>query len=279
MRNEMPLSGVDARLATILAVSCGAAALAAPAAPVFQDSVHFVPADRVSIRRMNDVPAVDLAPGVHVRTVVGTTGSFSIGDFDPGSASALHHHTREQADIGITGEFAMTLDDRVEKLGPGFGVIVPPEVSHSIANKGRERATMIEFHTVRRPDLVPPRPALSFPASETPARLSAGRQLVYPMDRPTRESPAAAFWQHGETCLLAWRRLFSGTGRVELRAGTVERFVYLVRGELRMESTAGPEQVKAGSLIVMPARAAIAIQAAGPENAAVAEFIPARSEK
>ena len=50
-------------------------------------------------------------------------------------------------------------------------------------------------------------------------------------------------------------------------------------GMIQMTSAAGRAQVRAGELIVVPARATITIQAAGPENAAVAEFIPAASEK
>jgi mannose-6-phosphate isomerase-like protein (cupin superfamily) len=257
-----------------MVVSYATVELAASLTPVYQESVYFVPADRVSVRRMSDVPPIDLAPGVHVRTVIGTTGSFSIADFEPGSAAVLHHHTREQADIGIAGAFEMTLDDRVEKLGVGVGVVVPANVSHSLANNAGERATVIEFHTVRRPDLVPPRPAITFPASVTPARLAAGRQLVQPMDGPVRESSSPAYWLRGDTCRLAWRRMASGTAPVELRAGPVEHFVYLVRGELQMTSAVGRAQIRAGDLIVVPARATITIQAAGPENAAVAEFIP-----
>ena len=194
-------------------------------------------------------------------------------------ASARHHHTREQANIAITGEFDMTLGEKVEKLGPGLGVIVPPNVPHSVANKGADRATLIEFHTVRRPDLVPPRPAIAFPKSDAPAPVAAGRQLIHRMDGPIRESPFSAMWQRGETCLLAWRRLHAGTGRVELRAGSVERFVYLVRGGLTLTSAAGAEQIGAGTLVVVPAGATITIQSAGPEMAAVAEFIPAVLEK
>ena len=70
-----------------------------------------MPADRVAVRRMSDMQAVDVAPGVHVRTVVGTTGSFSVGDFEPGSATTLHHHTREQANIAITGALEIRLGD------------------------------------------------------------------------------------------------------------------------------------------------------------------------
>src|SRR5436190_8145389 len=268
------------RFATILTVlSCTAVEFAASLAPALQDSVHFVTPDRVTVRRMSEVPAIELAAGVHVRTVVGTTGSFSIGDFEPGSTAVLHHHTREQADIAIAGAFDMTLDDRVEKLGPGLAVVVPANVSHALANKSSERATVIEFHTVRRPDLVPPRPVLTFPASAAPVRLPAGHLLVQPMDRPIRESPSSAYWLRGETCLLAWRCLASGTRAVELRAGAIERFVYLVRGEIQMTSAAGPSRIRAGELIVIPARATITIQSAGPGDAAVAEFIPAATEK
>lgn len=79
----------------------------------------------VAVRVMSQMSAIDLAPGVRVRTVVGTVGSVSVADFEPGSAAALHHHTREQADISLAGSFDMTLGDRVEKLAPGYGVVVP----------------------------------------------------------------------------------------------------------------------------------------------------------
>ena len=155
---------------------------------VAQGDVHFVPGDRVAVREMSAVSPIELAPGVQVRTVVGATGSFSIGEFDTGSAAVLHHHTREQADVGITGGFDMTLGTHVEELGPGAGVIVPSNVAHSIANKRGGVMTVIEFHTVRRPDLVPPRPALTFPASRNLSPLRTGarwsRSSVSPATSP-----------------------------------------------------------------------------------------------
>lgn len=240
------------------------------------ESPYFVHADRVAVRVMSQVPAVDLAPGVHVRTVVGTTGSFSIGDFEPGGAAVLHHHAREQADISLTGSFDMTLGDRVEKLSPGYAVVVPANVAHSISNAGTERMSVIEFHTVRRPDLVPPRPPVTFPASEKPIGLADGRQLIYPLDRAVRESPFSANWIGGETCMLAWRRLGSGTGPVTIAARDVEYFVYVVRGSLDLKHAGGSETIKEGTLVVIPAKGSVTIQAAGPAGAAVAEFFPAR---
>jgi mannose-6-phosphate isomerase-like protein (cupin superfamily) len=259
-----------------LSVVAFAAFLAAWMQVPAPDALQFVATDRVAVRVMSQIPAIDLAPGVRVRTVVGTVASFSVAEFEPGSAAVLHHHTREQADISLAGSFDMTIGERVEKLAPGYGVVVPPNVAHSIANKGSERMSVIEFHTVRRPDLVPPRPPITFPASEKPVSLADGRQLIYPLDRPIRESPFSAYWLRGETCMLAWRRLSSGTGAVEIRARDVEYFVYVVRGELNLKNGDSQERIREGTLVVIPAQGIVTIQAAGPAGAAVAEFTPER---
>src|SRR5215467_8819388 len=90
---------------------------------VQQDPLYFPPADRVSVRVMTEVPPGDVAAGVHVRTIVGAVSSLSVGDLEPGSAAVLHHHTREQADFGLMGTFALTIGTHVEALGSGDGVI------------------------------------------------------------------------------------------------------------------------------------------------------------
>ena len=116
-----------------------------------QDTLFFVPPDRIAVREMRRIPAVELAPRVLVRTVVGTTGSFSLADFDSGGAAVLHHHTREQADFGITGRPRHDTRNTHRAARPGRGVIVPPNVAHSIANARGGTMTVIEFHTVPRP--------------------------------------------------------------------------------------------------------------------------------
>jgi mannose-6-phosphate isomerase-like protein (cupin superfamily) len=233
-----------------------------------QENPHFVPADRVAVRAMAHVPAVDLAPGVHVRTVVGTTGSFSIGDFDAGSAAVLHHHTREQADVGITGVFDMTIGSHEEPLGPGAGVIVPANVAHSIANKRGGVMTVIEFHTVRRPDLVPPRPAMTFPSSADPVPVPAGRRLVVALDRPGNVRTI-----RGETCTLAWRRGTRGS-TVSLEAGNTELFVYVVGGAGQLKVPGGTERVEAGTLVVVPAQGRSNLQVTAAGDIALVEFRP-----
>jgi hypothetical protein len=89
----------------------GVACVALSMAPAPQDDLYFLPTDRVSVRNMAAVPPIDVAPGVHVRTVVGPPRSFSVGDFESGSAAPLDHHTHEQTDVGI-GVLDMTRSAR-----------------------------------------------------------------------------------------------------------------------------------------------------------------------
>jgi mannose-6-phosphate isomerase-like protein (cupin superfamily) len=236
-----------------------------------QADPHFVPPDGIAVRVMDKVSPVDVAPGVHVRTVVGTTGSFSLGDFDAGSAAVLHHHTREQADVGIAGVFDMTIGTHEESLGPGAGVIVPADVAHSLANKRGGVMTVIEFHTVRRPDLVPPRPPMTFPSSAEPVPVPAERRLIVPLDRP-----GTALWTiRGETCTLAWRRGTRGS-TLDLEAGDTELFVYVVKGAGEWGMTGRTSHVDPGTLIVVPARERTSLRASGSDDLALVEFRPGR---
>ena len=197
-----------------------------------QDPLYFPPPDRVSVRVMRELSPIDLAPGVHVRTVVGGTGSVSIGEFEPGSAAVLHHHTREQADVGLDGAFDMTIGTHVEKLGLDMGVIVPSNVAHSIANKGTGVMTVVEFHTVPRPDLVPPRPAMTFPSSPEAVPIPDSRSLVVRLDQPGAEGAQTI---SGQTCTMTWRRLARGAKPADVQAAGTELLIYILRGTLQLE--------------------------------------------
>jgi quercetin dioxygenase-like cupin family protein len=242
-----------------------------------QDPLYFPPPDRVSVRVMSELSPIDLAPGVHVRTVVGATGSVSIGEFEPGSSAVLHHHTREQADVGINGTFDMTIGAHVEKLGLDMGVIVPSNVAHSIANKGTGMMTVVEFHTVPRPDLVPPRPAMTFPSSPEAVSVPDNRPLVVRLDQP---GAAAAQTISGQTCTMTWRQLARGAKPADVQAAGTELLIYILRGTLQLEYIGlqvmgSPQRVTAGSVIIMPAHQRLRLQAADTDVALV-EFSPER---
>jgi quercetin dioxygenase-like cupin family protein len=201
---------------------------------------------------MTEVPPGDVAPGVHVRTIVGAVSSLSVGDLEPGSAAVLHHHTREQADFGLRGTFALTIGTHVEALGQGDGVILPANVEHSIANQGTDVMTAIEFHTVRRPDLVPPRPPLTFPASPEPVAVPDDHRLMVTLDLADATSAERSL--RGKTCTMTWRSLARGTSPIDLQADPTELWVYLIRGSAELDASGSKQNVSAGSAILIPVR-------------------------
>lgn len=251
-------------------VLCGLGALLSA-----QERLNFASAERVTVRVMREIPAVEVAPGVRVWTVVGSTGSFSLADFEKGSVAPLHHHTREQADVSISGVFDITLGNHVEGVGPGVGFIVPPNVSHSIANAKGGVMTVVEGHTVRRPDLVPPRPAMTFPASPQAVAIPGERKIAAPLES-TGASSGPLTTISGETCTLAWRRLEKGKSGVDVgpagRRG--ELFVYVVRGDVGLVAARQEQALHPGTLVVVPGTASIRMRATGTADAAVVEFSP-----
>jgi len=215
---------------------------------------------------MSEIPPIDVAPGVHVRTVVGATGSFSLGEFEGGSATPLHHHTREQADVGIAGVFDLQVGTHVETIGPGAGLIVPANVDHSIQNRRGGVVTAIEFHTVRRPDLVPPRPTVTFPASPEPVAIPNSHMLV--------KNPVGAI--RGETCTLSMRRLQSRIAPTTIEAGDAELFIYVTSGAVDLGESGTAQHVASGTLVVVPAHGRVRATATGTSGATLVEFVPAR---
>jgi len=215
-----------------------------------------------------------------IRTVVGATGSFSFFELEPGVGSALHHHTREQANVGIEGVMEAGVGTHTEPLPVGAGVISPPNVSHSIRNTSGGRLTTLEFHTIRRPDLAPPRPRPNppYPVSPEPVVIPDDRKLVVQLDGPELQ-PGVAKSIRGETCTLAWRRLAPGAAATDLapvRDG-VELFVYVATGDADLTAKGIAQRVSAGTMILIPGNEQnVTLKAAGSASVSLVEFRPAR---
>lgn len=242
-----------------------------------QDNPHFPPTDRVTVRHMRDVPGNP--GGFLIRTVVGATGSFSFFELEPGIGSTLHHHTREQANVGIEGTMEVGLGAHSEPLPAGAGVISPPNVRHAIRNTSGGRLTTLEFHTIRRPDLAPPRPRPNppYPVSPEPVAIPDDRKLVVQLDGPELQ-PGVAKAIRGETCTLAWRRLAPGADATDLapvRDG-VELFVYVAAGEADLVAKGITQRVAAGMMILIPGNEQhVTLKAAGSAHVSLVEFRPA----
>ncbi len=256
------------------------AGLSLATALIAQDSVHFPPTDAIAIRVMSDVPAAQLTAGFLGRTVVGATGSFSFAEFDDEAGAPLHHHEREQVNVGIQGVMEMALGSHTEPLPFGAAVITPANVRHSIRNRSGGKLVSLEFHTIRRPDLVPPRPrpAVPYPVAPQHVAIPDDRQLVVQLAAPGH-APAVAKEIHGETCTVAWRRLTPGAAPTNLAPAksTAELFVYLVTGEADVTATGVSQRISAGTLLIIPgSQANVMLKAAGSADVALVEFRPAR---
>ena len=244
-----------------------------------QDSANFPPTDAIAIRVMRDVPAAQLTTGFLGRTVVGATGSFSFAEFENGAGAALHHHEREQVNVGIDGVMEIGLGTHTESLPAGAAVITPANVRHAIRNRSGGKLISLEFHTIRRPDLVAPRPRPNppYPVSPEPVVIPDDRKLVVQLDGADLE-PGVAKVIRGETCTVAWRRLAPGAAATDLapEKSSAELFVYVASGEADLTATGVSQRVSAGTLVIIPGQQEhVTLKAAGSAHVALVEFRPA----
>ena len=259
------------RILALVACFMVSASLAAQGDP------HFPPTDRVTVRQMRDVPGIQV--GFLIRTVVGATGSFSFFELEPGTGSTPHHHTREQANVGIEGTMEAGVGAHTEPLPVGAAVISPPDVMHAIRNTSGGRLITLEFHTIKRPDLAPPRPrpATPYPVGPEPVAVPDDRKLVVQLDTP-EQTAGVAKTIRGETCTVAWRRLVPGAAATDLAPAksSAELFVYVASGEADLTATGVSQRVSAGTMVLIPAQQEhVMLKAAGPANVALVEFRPA----
>ena len=230
-----------------------------------QDTLFFPPPNHIAIRVMRSLPSFDVT-GNHVWTVNGTTAAVSLGDLDSAGATAFHHHTREQADVQLAGTAEIKVGDRAEPFPPGSGIVVPADVAYSFTNRGSGTITLLEFHGVPRPDLVPPRPKISFPVAEEAVAVPVGQQLV------TRVDVADGKTLAGRTCYMRWRSVTEPID-VHPAATPTELFVYVAMGNALLRAEGRTTALAAGTLLVIPGPLAHArLESVGGAPAALVEI-------
>ncbi len=137
--------------------------------------------------------------------------------------------------------------------------------------------TLIEFHTVRRLDVVPPRPAMTFPSSPEPIAVPNGRELITRLDGSDSRSDISPTII-GDTCTLRWRRVMRGAPAVDVHPDSTraEVFLYIVRGDAELTGASITRRVSAGSLIVIPAgERHVRLRSVGDGDVGIAEFVAA----
>ena len=158
-------------------------------------------------------------------------------------------------------------------------MITPANVRHSIRNRSGGTLISLEFHTIRRPDLVPPRPrpAIPYPVAPEPVAVPDDRALAVQLASPA-QSAGIARMIHGDTCTLAWRRLSPGATATDLAPSktSAELFVYVVSGEADVTAPGLSQHVSAGTVVIIPGQHEhLMIKATGSADVALVEFRPA----
>lgn len=81
---------------------------------------------------VDELPQLDLAPGILARALVGTGLLVSFVRWEPRSVAPLHAHAEEQVLVMLEGELEVTLGGEVRMLHPGEAVLIPAWVEHGV---------------------------------------------------------------------------------------------------------------------------------------------------
>ena len=98
---------------------------------------------------IKELPALELQPGVRLRTPYGKNLMLSYLEIEEGATVPLHNHPHEQGGIVLEGKLKMTIGNQTRVCEAGSMFLVPPNVYHkAIAVGGPVRALDI-FSPVR----------------------------------------------------------------------------------------------------------------------------------
>lgn len=97
-----------------------------------------------------DLPAIELAPGLSSRPLVGLNMLASFVHYAPNSVAPLHSHAEEQFFVVLEGELEITLGDEVRLVGPGDAAHIPPWVPHTVRSLDAPAYQLDVFSPPRR---------------------------------------------------------------------------------------------------------------------------------
>jgi quercetin dioxygenase-like cupin family protein len=78
----------------------------------------------------SQLPEVERLPGWRGRYFDSPSMTFAHYEFDAGSAIHEHSHPQEEVYEILEGELEITIDGALQRYGPGFAAIVPPDTLH-----------------------------------------------------------------------------------------------------------------------------------------------------
>ena len=100
-----------------------------------------------------DAQAIEAAPGVTLRPLLGQRVMLSHVSLEPHSEAELHTHGEEQMGIVLEGSCEFELDGEVRMVGPGDTYHAPPGVPHGCRTSD-ERCVILDIFAPPRAMLV-----------------------------------------------------------------------------------------------------------------------------
>ncbi len=102
----------------------------------------------MNLTHLRDLPVRELIPGLRGRMVHSAHMTIAHWEFAADTPLPMHQHPHEQIINVITGNFELTVDGEIARLGPGDVVVVPGGVPHG--GKALTVSYVIDvFHPVR----------------------------------------------------------------------------------------------------------------------------------
>ncbi|HBH46333.1 MAG: cupin [Candidatus Jacksonbacteria bacterium RIFOXYC2_FULL_44_29] len=85
----------------------------------------------MSFYNLSHLPQKEIIPGYRVRFVHTNNLTLAYWEIDAGAALPEHKHPHEQIANVTSGEFELTVSDKIRRLTPGQIAIIPPNTPHS----------------------------------------------------------------------------------------------------------------------------------------------------
>jgi len=98
---------------------------------------------------MDELPAVDMLPGVARRAVYIENVMMTFFHFEPGSVVPEHSHPHEQITYIVKGAMEFTLAGETRVLRAGDGVCCPPDADHSAVILDEPTVALDAWHPLR----------------------------------------------------------------------------------------------------------------------------------
>lgn len=97
---------------------------------------------------LNNLPEVQLAPGIMARVVPGAGLTVTHVTLEAGAILPVHSHVNEQVVNVVEGHLELTVDGKLFNLVPGTSLVLPPNVPHG--GRAVVKCRVIDvFHPIR----------------------------------------------------------------------------------------------------------------------------------